>query len=65
MTDKVMPLESHKVLRKLISDYWGEVKQAKENGKLVAWSTGLSPTDLFETMDFVMVFPENYAATCG
>lgn len=65
MEKKFRRLKSHATLVELINDYWKRAKQAKEEGKLIAWSSALAPTDLFTSMDIFMVFPENYGATCG
>jgi benzoyl-CoA reductase/2-hydroxyglutaryl-CoA dehydratase subunit BcrC/BadD/HgdB len=35
---------------------------AKEEGKKMAWMTGITPVEIFEATDIVSVFPENYNA---
>lgn len=65
MEVKVIPLQSHQALRRLIDDYWLEVKQAGATGKKVAWCSAIAPTELLSAFDFTLVFPENYGAICG
>ena len=39
--------------------------KAKQEGRLVAWATSISPQELLETMDITVVYPENHAAAIG
>ena len=58
-------MKSRDMLRDLIATYWQQVKEAPLQGRRVAWCSGISPIDLLKVMDFTLVFPENYAATCS
>lgn len=58
-------MKSRDILRDLIATYWKQVKEAPLQGRRVAWCSGISPMDLLKVMDFTLVFPENYAATCS
>ena len=58
-------MKSREILRDLTDKYWKQVREAPSQGRKVAWCSGISPIDLLKVMDFTLVFPENYAATCG
>ena len=57
---KIWPL-----LKQITNDYWEEGKQAREAGRLVAWCSGVSPSDYLSAMDFFVCFPMNQSATSG
>ena len=65
MTVQALTMKSRDMLRDLIATYWKQVKEAPLQGRRVAWCSGISPIDLLKVMDFTLVFPENYAATCS
>ena len=67
METRVEPLrlESQKLLAKVVGDYWQEAKEAKEQGRLIAWSTPFYPTDILEAAGIFTIIPENHAATCA
>ena len=65
MTVQAPVMKSREILRDLTDKYWKQVKEAPLQGRRVAWCSGISPIDLLKVMDFTLVFPENYAATCG
>ena len=58
-------LKTAKDLAKLMDDYWADLRQAKETGKLVAWATNSSATELLIPMDFAVFLPENFATLCA
>lgn len=51
--------------RQIIDSYYADAKLAHERGRLVAWSSALSPMELLLAHDVLTLFPENHAAMCG
>lgn len=58
-------LTSKQMLQQLTDQHYAKAMQAKEEGKLVAWSTSICPQELLTTMDIDVVYPENHAAAIG
>ncbi len=59
-------LESQNRLGKLIADHYQEAREIKESGrKPIVWTTTAAPNEILWAMDFCVLFPEAYAATCG
>lgn len=56
---------SKQLLGELMDKHYSDALQAKEEGKLVAWSTSIAPQELLETMGINVVYPENHAAAIG
>jgi len=65
VTVQAPTMKSRDILKDLTANYRQQVKEAPLQGRRVAWCSGISPIDLLKVMDFTLVFPENYAATCG
>lgn len=65
MEVKVRPLNTQQESRRLINEHYQNARSAKERGQLLAWCSGVSPTELLTAADIYTVFPENYAADCG
>jgi benzoyl-CoA reductase/2-hydroxyglutaryl-CoA dehydratase subunit BcrC/BadD/HgdB len=42
-----------------------KAREYKKQGKLVAWSAALMPTEFFQAMDIALVFPETHSAGIG
>ena len=57
--------ESKILLNKYLADHYADAFKAKEEGKLVCWSTAIAPQELMETFEITTVFPENHAAAIG
>lgn len=57
--------ESKILLNKYLSDHYADAFRAKQDGKLICWSTAIAPQELMETFDITTVFPENHAAAVG
>jgi benzoyl-CoA reductase/2-hydroxyglutaryl-CoA dehydratase subunit BcrC/BadD/HgdB len=53
------------LLKQITKDYWEEGRNAHEAGRLVAWCSGVSPSDYLSAMDFFIAFPMNQSATTG
>ena len=59
-------LEGQKRLGKLIAEHYGGAHEArKEKRHLIAWCNVAAPAEILWTFDFICLFPEAYAATCG
>lgn len=58
-------LQTSRDVRQLITQHYLDAHQAKKSGKMVAWTTALSPVEILYSMDVVPVFPENYSAVCA
>ncbi|MFH2046328.1 MAG: 2-hydroxyacyl-CoA dehydratase family protein [Pseudomonadota bacterium] len=65
METSVQPLKMTEKSIGFVLNYWQEVKQSREAGKLVAWCTTLSPFELLTSMGITTVFPEGYGAICA
>lgn len=53
------------MLDELLTNHYADALKAKEEGKLVAWATSISPQELLTTMGIHTVYPENHAAAIG
>lgn len=58
-------LETTALTQKVMKAYYGAARGAKTQGRKVAWSTVMMPTELLLAADIDVVFPENHSATCG
>ncbi len=58
-------MPSQQMLNDFVAKYWTESHAARPSSKLVAWSTAVGPIDCLNTLDFFVIFPENYGATAG
>lgn len=47
---------------KFVREDYKNMYAAKEEGKKIAWMTGITPVEILEATDIVSVFPENYNA---
>lgn len=56
---------SKQLLGELLDKHYADAMQAKQEGKLVAWATSISPQELLTTMGIHTVYPENHAAAIG
>ncbi len=59
------PLTSKQLLAKLQAEHYETAREAKKNGRMVAWATSICPQELLETLDIDVVYPENHAAAIG
>ena len=62
--EEIRPIKfnSMQKLRELNNDYWNKIHHAKENGKLIAWCSGMVPWDIMAAMDFLPIFGVGNAA---
>lgn len=65
MEATVQPLKITEKAMGVAFNYWQEVQQSREQGKLIAWCTTLSPFELLAAMDITVVFPEGYGGMCA
>jgi len=64
-TKETKEKQSAKELSKQLTDaYLGDARTAHEQGKYVAYTTAVSPVELFVAHDIIPVYPENHAAAC-
>ena len=63
MTGKA--LKTTALTQKVMRDYYDSCREAKANGRTIAWSTAGMPTELLVAADISVTFPENHSATCG
>ncbi len=59
------PKTSKQVLNELLDRHYEEAFTAKEEGKLIAWATSISPQELLTTAGIYTMYPENHAAAIG
>jgi len=56
---------SKQVLNEMLERHYNDAFTAKEEGKLIAWATSISPQELLTTADIYTMYPENHAAAIG
>ncbi len=54
-----------KQMKAVMGKYFGELGQASQNGKKMAWCTSVGPAELLRSMGFEVYFPENHGAMLG
>jgi len=52
-------------MKQIMTEYYIEAKQAKQNGKMVAWITSGGPVEPLIAFDVIPVYPENHGAMIG
>jgi bcr-type benzoyl-CoA reductase subunit B len=58
-------LQAQDELKSLMAAYYLEAKNASYNGKKVAWVSSGAPVEFLYALDYIPIYPENYAAMCG
>lgn len=56
---------SREWMEDMLVRHYAEARAAKQEGRLVCWSTSIAPQELLTTMDIVTIYPENHAAAIG
>lgn len=56
---------SKKMLNHQLAKHYADAAQAKEEGKLICWSTAVAPIEILHALDITTVFPENHCAAIG
>jgi bcr-type benzoyl-CoA reductase subunit B len=65
MSEKEQPKMSVRDLsKKLTEEYLEDARTAHEHGKHVAYTTAVSPVELFVAHDIIPIYPENHAVAC-
>jgi bcr-type benzoyl-CoA reductase subunit B len=59
------PLKATILTQKVMKEYYASCRDARQQGRKVAWSTVMMPTELLLAADIDVLFPENHSATCG
>ena len=54
-------LNAKQLSKKITDEYMEDAFHAHENGKLIGYSTAISPVELFVAHDIVPIYPENHA----
>lgn len=62
---KAVPLKATKNLQVLMGNLDRDMREAKSEGKKIAWGTGSAPMDILLAMDIIPTYPESYIAACG
>jgi bcr-type benzoyl-CoA reductase subunit B len=51
-------------MKQLTRDYYGAALRAHEENKYIAYTTAVSPVELFYAHDIIPIYPENHAVMC-
>ena len=51
-------------MKKLTREYYGGAQRGHEEGKFIAYTTAVSPVELFYAHDIIPIYPENHAVMC-
>ena len=65
MTEIETPIDertSREMLKEFTASIYQEVRDAKEAGQLIGWSTSNFPKEICETFGLKLMYPENHAA---
>ncbi|HOE18245.1 MAG TPA: 2-hydroxyacyl-CoA dehydratase family protein [Syntrophorhabdaceae bacterium] len=54
-------LTSKQLSKKITDEYMEDAFRAHENGKLIGYSTAISPVEIFVAHDIIPIYPENHA----
>lgn len=55
---------SKELSKKITKEYMDEAFHAHDFGKMVGYSTAISPVELFVAHDIIPIYPENHAVAC-
>jgi benzoyl-CoA reductase/2-hydroxyglutaryl-CoA dehydratase subunit BcrC/BadD/HgdB len=61
----MQPIESLKLIKQIVIDYFTEAHSARQNGKPVVYVNVLTPVEILYAMDMFPIYPENHAAILG
>ncbi|NIS62489.1 MAG: 2-hydroxyacyl-CoA dehydratase [Proteobacteria bacterium] len=56
--------KAKEVMKELTKTYYGGALRAREEGRFVAYTTAISPVELFYAHDIIPIYPENHAVMC-
>jgi len=57
-------LRAKALMKKMTQDYYGGAARAHQENRLIAYTTAVSPAELFVAHDVIPVYPENHAVMC-
>lgn len=57
-------MNSKDLSKKITKEYMNDAFHAHELGKMVGYSTAISPVELFVAHDIIPIYPENHAVAC-
>lgn len=57
-------MNSKELSKKITKEYMHDAFHAHELGKMVGYSTAISPVELFVAHDIIPIYPENHAVAC-
>ncbi|RLB06835.1 MAG: 2-hydroxyacyl-CoA dehydratase [Deltaproteobacteria bacterium] len=57
-------MSAKELSRKLTEEYLQDARTAHEHGKYVAYTTAVSPVELFVAHDVIPIYPENHSVAC-
>jgi benzoyl-CoA reductase/2-hydroxyglutaryl-CoA dehydratase subunit BcrC/BadD/HgdB len=52
------------LMKSLTKDYYGAAARAHEENRYIAYTTAVSPAELFVAHDIIPIYPENHAVMC-
>jgi bcr-type benzoyl-CoA reductase subunit B len=65
MGERVMEKPKAKeVMKKLTKGYYDEAMRAHEEGRFIAYTTAVSPVEVFYAHDVIPIYPENHSVMC-
>lgn len=53
---------SKQLLQEFTAKTYDEIREAKENGELIGWSTSNFPKEICQTFGLKIMYPENHSA---
>ena len=65
VTPEIQKIKSAGKMREIITAYYLDAMQARDNNKLVAWITSGGPVEPLIAMDIIPIYPENHGAMIG
>ena len=58
------PKSAKELAKELTAQYLEEARTAHEHGKYVAYTTAVSPVEIFVAHDIIPIYPENHSVAC-
>jgi len=56
--------KAREVMKKLTREYYREAARAHETGRFIAYTTAISPVEVFYAHDVIPIYPENHSVMC-
>jgi bcr-type benzoyl-CoA reductase subunit B len=61
---KAVKPKAKDLMKRLTQDYYGRAQHAHEQGRFIAYTTAVSPVELFYAHDIIPIYPENHSVMC-